>query len=195
MVEFPKEVGTGDTVTVSSNDNRAYAPSDIKGEEENPIGGLVSMTVPVGEPEAVPTVPGFVPEFEPTGFPRCFAELAAQTVTCTGLRAEETYTLTDGAQKVSEESTEQGVVTAALAIKGGDAIALTNSSKLTLTTLHVAELKVNIDGERRHRGCERDVQSRRVLGRTAEGPVQQRGIRGALGNRRVGLRLRARSAR
>ncbi len=146
VVEFPKEVGTGDTVTVSSDDNRAYAPSDIKGEEGNPIGGLVSMTVPVGEPEAVPTVPGFVPEFEPTGFPRCFAELAAQTVTCTGLRAEETYTLTDGAQKVSGESTEDGVVTAALAIKGGDSIALSNASKLTLTTLHVAELKVNIDG-------------------------------------------------
>ncbi len=47
---------------------------------------------------------------------------------------------------MSEESTADGVVTAALAIKGGDMVALTNASKLTLTTLHVAELKVNIDG-------------------------------------------------
>ena len=70
-------------MTVSSNDNRAYAPSDIEENSRklpNPIGGLVIMTVPVGEPEAAPDRPGFVPEFEPTGFPRCFAELAAQIV-------------------------------------------------------------------------------------------------------------------
>ena len=149
-VKLTKEVGPGEAVTVTSNDNRAYAPEGLEEEfeeEPNPTGGLVSMTVPVGEPNAIPTVPGFVPGFAPTGFPRCFAELAAQIVVCTGLRKNTAaYTLTDGAQEVSEKSTAKGVVTASLAIKGGDAIALSNSSKRTLTTLHVAQLKVNLDG-------------------------------------------------
>ena len=104
-------------------------------------------------------------------------------MTCTGLRAEETYTLTDGAQKVSEESTADGVVTAALAIKGGDMVALTNASKLTLTTLHVAELKVNIDGNDATAIASGTCSPDEYWGGPSEGPVQQRRIRRALGNR------------
>lgn len=146
VFEFPKLVHSNEAVTVTSNDNRAFAPSDIEHEEANPAGGLVTLTVPVGEPEAIPLFPSGVPEFIPTGFPICVAELAAQTAACGGLRPEETYTLTDGAQKVSQESDEDGVVRVALALKGGDAVALSNAAKRTLTTLHVAHLKVNITG-------------------------------------------------
>ena len=144
-VGLTKEVGPAEAVTVSSNDNRAYAPTGLE-EEANPDGGLVKMTVPVGETDAVPAIPGFVPLFTPTGFPRCFAELEAQAVTCTGLREVTTYTLTDGTQSVSAKASREGVLTASLTIKGGDAIALSNASKRVLTTLHVADLKVNIDG-------------------------------------------------
>ena len=146
LFEFPKRVHLSEAVTVTSNDNRAFGPADVENQEPNPAGGLVSLTVPVGEPEALSPLPSFVSALVPTGFPTCSAELAAQKVTCAGLREHEIYTLTDGAQKVSRESDEAGTVTTALAITGGDAVALSDAAKRTLTTLHVADLKVNIMG-------------------------------------------------
>jgi hypothetical protein len=145
-VGFPKIVHSSEAVTVTSDDNRAFAPSNIEGEEPNPTGGLVKLTVPVGEPEAFSSFPNPVGEFLPTGFPTCHAQLNAQTVTCTGLREHESYALTDGVQKVTVESDETGTLTASLSVKAGDVIALSNSAKRTLTALHVANLKVNIAG-------------------------------------------------
>jgi hypothetical protein len=149
---LPKVIGPGDTVTMSTNDNRAFGPESPELTAfPNPDGGLVKLTVPVGEAGSLtgfkspmaglfPTVTG-----SPGGFPICTADLGAQTVACRGLVAGEKYTLSDGAQKVSDEAGESGTLSHSLAVKGGDLVALSNGSR-TLSTLHVAKLEVHIAG-------------------------------------------------
>lgn len=85
-------VGPGDVVTQGSNDNRAFQGPDLEfapGGQVNQNGGLVDMTVPVGEPDAINTFPEPLPPVfpfgGPSGFPTCGADLEAQTVTCSGL--------------------------------------------------------------------------------------------------------------
>jgi hypothetical protein len=138
--------GAGDAVTVSSNDNRAY--SDVNGDSPNPAGGLVKLTVPVGETDAISDFTSPLdPIFDPSGFPNCTADLEFATVTCTGLVFQRAYTFTDGSSQVTAGADDTGTAVAQFShIGGGDTISVSNGSR-TLTTLHVAHLQVTIDGD------------------------------------------------
>jgi hypothetical protein len=130
-------------VTYSTNDNRAFQPPDAA--VPNGTGGLVKMTVPVGEPDSVGAFGfGFI---APTGFPTCTADLGAQQVSCTGLVPSAHYTLKDGSATATATADGTGTVATSMAISRGDTIALSNSASRTLTTLHVANLKVTILGD------------------------------------------------
>lgn len=132
-------------VTYSTNDNRAFQPPDA--DTPNGGGGLVNLTVTLGEPDSVAAFGGNVPGFTPTGAPACTADLGAQTVTCTGLVPTDTYTLKDGSTTVSGAADANGAVTKSLAVKRNDTVTLSNSVSRTLTTLHVANLQVHIAGD------------------------------------------------
>lgn len=138
-------VGAGTAVVMSSNDNRAFAGSDLPGGG-NQVGGLVDLKIPVGEPDSAPNFAGDLPGFIPTGFPVCTADLGAQAVSCSGLVPGRSYTLTDGAAVHHGTADGTGTVAQPMAVKRGDAIALSNGSR-TLTTLHVANLRVDISGD------------------------------------------------
>jgi hypothetical protein len=135
-------ISIGDPITASSNDNRAFSPPDA---QDNTTGALVKLTVPAGEPDSISqfTSPLL---FAPTGFPTCTADLEAQAVSCTGLVPHESYTLRDGGETASGAADDTGTLTEPLAVTGGDAVALDNAFR-TLTTLHVAHLRVDITGE------------------------------------------------
>ncbi len=135
----------GDTLTATSNDNRAF--SALSGPTPNPLGGLVSLTVRVGEANAFSrfTSP-LAPLFTPTGLPLCIADLEAQAVGCIGVVPNQSYTLTDGRQRVPGIADSTGEVVAPMFLRGGDAVTLSNGSR-KLTTLHVAHLRVAIAGD------------------------------------------------
>ncbi len=136
-------VGPSDRLTVTSNDNRAF----INGQSPNPLGGLVSLTVPVGEPSSVsPFTSPLSANFTPSGLPSCAADLEFQAVLCEGLVPNGDYLLSDGRQQASVSADATGTVVSPLRVRGGDSIALSNGSR-TLTTLHVAHLQVAILGE------------------------------------------------
>ena len=137
-------IGPGDTLTATSNDNRAFA--DPTAPTPNLLGGLVSLTVPVGEPNAVSPFTNPLSFFTPTGVPQCLADLEVQAVECVGLVQNETYTLTDGKQRQQAVADNTGTVVVPMLVSGGNSVALSNGSR-TLTVLHVAHLKVVIDGE------------------------------------------------
>jgi hypothetical protein len=137
-------VGRGDAVKWISNDNRAFdAPN---APNPNPLGGLVSLTVPVGEPGSVSTFTGGLTTFTPGGFPSCTADLEFQGVACTGLVSGAIYALTDRGQQQTGRADATGTVVVPMLIQRGDAISLGNGSRV-LTTLHVARLKVRILGD------------------------------------------------
>jgi hypothetical protein len=133
-------VARSDAFTDSSNDNRAFQPADLP--TSNPTGGLVSLMVPVGEPDSLSSFANA--NFPSTGFPTCTADLTAQTVTCSGLVPGNPYALTDGGQTVGRSADDTGTVVAQLTLHRGDSVALSNGSR-TLTTLHVADLQVSIN--------------------------------------------------
>jgi hypothetical protein len=138
-------IGPRDTLTVSSNDNRAFAAPTAP--TPNLLGGLVSLTVRAGEPGAVsPFTNPLSAFFTPSGVPFCVADLEVQAVECVGLVPNRTYTLTDGRQRTQAIADTTGTAIALLAVSGGDAVSLSNGSR-TLTVLHVAHLKVAIVGE------------------------------------------------
>jgi hypothetical protein len=137
-------VHRGDTLTWTSNDNRAF---DAPGSPSpNLFGGLVSLTVPVGEPGSVSAISSALTTFGPGGFPSCTADLEFLGVLCTGLVPGETYTLTDRRQRTEAIADATGTALALLPIRRGDSVALSNGSR-TLTTLHIARLKVSILGD------------------------------------------------
>ena len=139
-------VGPGDTVTAGSNDNRAFAPPIPGATTFNPRGGLVDVTVPVGEADAFSSFVSPMPGFSPSGFPTCAADLGAQVATCSGLVPGRSYTVTDGGQHATSAADGSGSVAVPLAVHRGDTVALSNGAR-TLTALHVANLKVAIAGE------------------------------------------------
>jgi hypothetical protein len=142
----------GSVVTWSSDDNRAFQPPDASTLADgnggpNGPGGLVNLTVPAGEPGSVSAQGSFLPGFfDPTGFPTCTADLGAQSVSCSGLNDGNTYNITDGAQHVLGLSSSGGVVSTPLTLHGGDQVVLSNGLR-TLTTLNVAHLRVDLDGD------------------------------------------------
>lgn len=144
-------LGAGDTLTLTDNDNRAV--SDPNSSTPNAAGGLVSLTVRLGEPGAAFCTPEvspctapfteLLPFFNPTGFPSCTADLEFQAVACTGLVPGRTYGIADGGEQTSGAADSSGTVIAPLTIRRGDVISLSSSST-TLTTLHVAHLRVDL---------------------------------------------------
>lgn len=130
------------TVTFTSLDNRAASPFA-------PLGALVGLTVPVGEPGSVSAIGNdFVP-FNPSGVPACTAELRLQDAQCSGLVPGDRYTLKSSRGHAVRHAKAGGGGVASFAgfkIAGGDVLTLTNSVGRTLTRLHVAHLRVAIDG-------------------------------------------------
>jgi hypothetical protein len=134
-------------VTWSSNDNRAFSPVG-GGLAPNPYGGLVNLTVSVGEPGSVSlfSIPKALRQFfQQSGFPACTADLTHKTVRCQGLVPGRRYSLHDGHKRASASANRNGVLFRRLAVKQGDVVALSNRSR-TLTTLHVAHLHVTVKG-------------------------------------------------
>jgi hypothetical protein len=136
-------VTRGEAVTWSSTDDRAFTPPGAP--NANLTGALVTLTVPAGEPDSVSSFFNPFLAIPQGGFPACTGDLEAGTVTCTGLVPGETYKLKDGLRTASGAADVTGTVSVRLPIKGGDAVSLSNGSR-TLTTLHVAHLRVAIKG-------------------------------------------------
>ena len=132
-------------MTVSSNDNRAFQDPNLA-DTPNTVGALVKLTVPTGEPDSASLFSSPL-IFQPGGFPTCSADLEFKGVSCTGLVPGDTYTVTDGSSHPSSAADDTGTVSVALPVKGGDTVTLANSSHRTLSTLHVAHLRVDINGE------------------------------------------------
>ena len=131
-------------VTVTSVDNRAFAGPNLPGGG-NINGALVSLTVPVGEPDAAPNAAGSIPGFTPSGLPTCVADLETGRVGCTGLVPGESYALSARGRTATGRADALGEVVAAMRIKEGEQVSLSNGAT-TLTTLHVARLRVHILG-------------------------------------------------
>jgi hypothetical protein len=141
---LPSNAGQGDVVTDSSNDNRAFSSPD--GPTPNVVGGLVKLTVPVGEPDAVSLFTSPMAFFTPSGFPTCGADLEGQSLTCSGLVAGGNYTASDGGAHSSGTADGNGTLSVPLAVKGGNSVSLSNGAR-AVTTLHVARLRADITGE------------------------------------------------
>ena len=140
---LPRNAGQADVVTDSSTDNRAFSPPN--GPTPNPVGGLVKLTVPVGEPDAVSLFTSPMAFFTPSGFPTCGADLEGRSLTCAGLVADGNYTATDGGAHASGTADGHGVLSVPLAVRGGNVVSLSNGAR-NVTTLHVANLRAAIAG-------------------------------------------------
>jgi hypothetical protein len=147
VVPLSAPVTPADRVTVTSVDNRAFAGPNLPGGG-NLSGALVSLTVPVAEPGAAPTASGGIAGLRPSGLPTCLADLATGKVGCTGLVPGETYTLRDRTKVLHGQAGLQGELVEQLGVREGDRVSLSNGAR-TLTTLHVARLKVHLLGSSR----------------------------------------------
>jgi hypothetical protein len=133
-------LGPRTVASLSSTDNRAAGPGD-------PSGALVRLTVAMGEPGSLGTGSGASSSLQSTGFPSCTADLAHQTVACTGLVPGAPYHLRGTAQSLSARADQTGQARFALPgrvrwLAGGDIVVLRNRVGRTLSTLHVAHLRV-----------------------------------------------------
>jgi hypothetical protein len=140
-VVLTPRIGPGTSVTMSSEDNRAVSA-------DNPAGALVKLTVSLGEPDSAGAIGNPNVLFEPSGFPSCTADLQAQTVGCDGLVPGTRYALTRRRGDVVRRASADvdGAIKVAIRIRGGDRLTLTNAARRSLTTLHVAHLRVDIVG-------------------------------------------------
>jgi hypothetical protein len=148
-VELTNPVAAGDSIKVTSNDNRAYG--DVNdATNDNPDGALVSMTVTAGEPDATSEfISPLDPFFDPSGYPSCTVDLELQTDTCTGLVSGNQYTATDGSHSQQATADDTGTAVFQFAtsqLTHGSTVSLSNGSR-TLTTVHVADLRADITGE------------------------------------------------
>jgi hypothetical protein len=141
-----KALGAAASLRMSSSDNRAVTLS-------NPAGALVTLTVPLGEPGSVSALGNNQVLFTPTGFPSCTADLRAQVVRCSGLVPRTRYSLSRrrGNATVRVTADRAGVarfsrLPGAPGIAGGDILNLRNGAGRTLSTLHVAHLRVDLTG-------------------------------------------------
>ncbi len=142
VVPTPR-IGTGTSLRMSSEDNRASTPS-------NRNGALVQLTIPLGEPGAITSVGNDQIFFEPSGFPSCTAELRIQMVRCSGLLPGARYTAVRrrgrAVARAPARTDGNGDAFFSLGIRGGDVVALVNGGGRVLTRLHVAHLRVDIRG-------------------------------------------------
>jgi hypothetical protein len=141
---LPRNAAAGDVVADGSNDNRAFSPPG--GATPNGVGALVKLTVPVGEADAVSLFTSPMEFFTPSGFPTCTADLEGQSLSCSGLVAHGNYVAMEGGTHASGTADGNGNLTVPLAVKGGNAVSLSNGAR-NVTTLHVAGLRAEIDGE------------------------------------------------
>jgi hypothetical protein len=137
-------VSRASRVTMSSDDNRASSELD-------PLGALVNMTIPLGEPGSVSAGGNEDVFFEPSGMPSCTADLEAQTVSCNGLVPGARYTIVRSRRHASRTAKADGTGTVTIKdlpgtvkIAGGDLLTLKNSARRVLTVLHVAHLRVGL---------------------------------------------------
>jgi hypothetical protein len=142
-----KPLRASTSLSMSSSDNRAVTL-------DNPPGALIKLTIPLGEPGSVSSVGNDQVLFRPTGFPACTADLRAQAVRCSGLVAHARYSLIRRrGHAVARATTDRSGVTrfrgfpGALGITGGDVLALRNRAGRVLTTLHVAHLRIDLNGD------------------------------------------------
>ncbi len=143
-IPLSSPVTAAKALTVSSNDNRAFQDPNLTAVP-NVVGGLVKLTVPVGEPDSVSTFQSPL-IFTPGGFPTCSADLEGRSVSCSGLVPSHSYTVTDGGSHRAAAADDTGAISVSLTVHRGDTVSLSNGSR-TLTTLHVANLRANIMGE------------------------------------------------
>lgn len=134
-------VGLGTPVTLTSEDNRA--PGALE-----PDGGLVRMTIALGEPRSLSAVANGQLLIAPTGFPTCTAFLRIRSVRCSGLVPRASYRLRRGGRALgSGRAGRAGAVTiSGLSLHGGDVVTLVNAAGRRLSSLHVAHLRVNLIG-------------------------------------------------
>jgi hypothetical protein len=142
-----RALGPGTALHLSSEDNRALNPRAFSG-------ALVKLTVSLGEPGAVSALGNRQLALAPSGFPLCTAYLRIQTVRCSGLVPGRSYTLTrrGGHARVSAGASAAGVLSVnrrfgATRLTGGDVLTLANRTGRTLSTLHIAHLRVAITGQ------------------------------------------------
>ncbi len=146
-VPLTSNVAAGDVLTVGSLDNRAFInPNDPQPYAPNTAGGLVNLTVPVGEPDSASLFVSPLAFFAPGGFPTCAANLETQTVTCQGLVPAANYTVIDGGSQAAGTAGSNGILTIPLAVRRNDTVALSNGARI-LTMLHVANLRADLLGQ------------------------------------------------
>jgi hypothetical protein len=140
-------VSKGQVVLQSSLDNRAFQPPDA--QFPNSSGGLIKLTTQVGEPDSTLTLTNPL-GITPSGPPTCTADLGAQAVSCGGLVPGRTYKITiddaAGVGVLNATADATGTVSKSAPVARGATVALSNGSR-TLTTLHVANLRVDINGD------------------------------------------------
>jgi hypothetical protein len=128
-------IGLGTPVSLTSSDNRSVSLSE-------PNGALVSLSVALGEPGALPAPSGQSGAFA-TGFPSCTAFLRIQSVRCSGLVAGERYRLAGRVIRAGKDGT---LFAGGVGVRGGQTVTLINAAGRRLTTLHVAHLRVDLIG-------------------------------------------------
>jgi hypothetical protein len=139
-------LGPASRLRLSSSDNRASTAAA-------PNGALVKLSVALGEPGGVDRLGNAQVPFTTSGQPSCTADLRLQSATCTGLVPHARYTLTRSRGRASVRSRARRGGSARFApfrrhsgIRGGDTLTLRNSAGRALTRLHVAHLRVRLDG-------------------------------------------------
>jgi hypothetical protein len=146
-VDFSSSVAPSNAITLTSSDNRGYGDVNDS-DDDNAAGALVSLTVPVGEADAVSSYVSPV-GFEPSGLPSCAVDLELQTVTCTGLVAQESYTAATTGHNEAENADDSGTAVFTFpsgALVRGNSVTLSNGSR-TLTAVSIAHLRVDIAGQ------------------------------------------------
>jgi hypothetical protein len=147
-IPFTSSITPATPITLTSMDNRGYGDVNDS-NNDNPNGALVSLTVPVGEPGSTSDFDS-TDGFQPTGYPNCTVDLELQTDTCTGLIDGDQYTATDGSHIEQADADDAGSATFTFPagdLARGSTVALSNNSARTLTSVHIANLRVDITGE------------------------------------------------
>jgi hypothetical protein len=119
----------------------------------NPPGALVRLTIQLGEPGGIASLANSQILFQNSGFPTCAADLRSQVVKCSGLVPGRRYTLTRARGRRVRRATADAAGVAKLTgfpgtpgVRGGDLLTLRNAAKRVLTRLHVARLRVDLQG-------------------------------------------------
>ena len=137
----------GSRVTVTSTDNRTTTSL-------TPYGALVTMHAVLGEPGAAAGVGNPLVPFPIGGIASCQADLRRQSVTCGELVPGRRYTLVRrrGGERVRGRAGGSGEASfprfggRGRALRGGDVVDLVSATGRTVSTLHVAHLRLDVLG-------------------------------------------------